>query len=119
MECHEAAHCGGDVGDEFVFGLDARFEVEMLEVEGGFAAFELGVEASDELIVAQDGEAEVAPYTLRRGLVCLEYQLKSPELGVSSLCPEEAVEWREEGCVIGNDVAIGCALKKGEVGAVD
>ena len=47
VECHETAHCGGDVGDEFVFGLDVQFEVEMLEAEGGFAAFELGVEASD------------------------------------------------------------------------
>ena len=47
VECHEAAHCGGDVCDEFVFGLDARFEVQALEMQGGSAAFELGVEASD------------------------------------------------------------------------
>ena len=47
VECHEAAHCGGDVGDEFVFGPDARFEVQALEMQGGSAAFELGVEASD------------------------------------------------------------------------
>ena len=31
VECHEATHCGGYVGDDFVVGLDARFEVEALE----------------------------------------------------------------------------------------
>ena len=47
VECHEAAHCGGYVGDKFVVGLDARFEVQALEMQGGSPAFELGVEASD------------------------------------------------------------------------
>ena len=100
VECHEAAHCGGYVGYEVVFGLDAWLEVKVLEAQGCLATLEFGVEAPDEPIIMQDGEAEVAPYTLRRWLVCLKYLLKAPRTGCLVPLPRRGCR-RERGMLCG------------------
>jgi len=59
---------GFDLSDQGIVDDGARFEVQRLDLKNPFLAVGLGIDATDQRIVVQDRQGEVAIFAFGRGV---------------------------------------------------
>jgi hypothetical protein len=72
VPCRAGSKGGFDLRDQGIVDHYARFEVQRLDLKNTFFAVGFGVEATDQRIVVQDRQGEVAVFAFGRGRIHLD-----------------------------------------------
>ena len=119
VEAHEVSQRGSDVVDQLLTRLYAIIQVDGFQDQGVGATIQLGIKATDQPVMVQDWQAEVAPDAFRSGSVSLQVLVKAPQLLVAAARPEQAVEGAEEGGALSGERPVCGLLEQGQQVTVD
>ena len=94
VPCRAGLQSGFDLSDQGIVDNDARFEVQRLDLKNTFLAVGLGIDATDQRVVLQDRQGEVAIFAFGRGRIDLDLVVEVEQVQGPRTVPHQWVERR-------------------------